>query len=206
MADIEPDAIHKIRRLAQYNGLDFNDLVSSYGGWSKDWTETDYINDAKSGLKNARNGAEQLRNAAKLAAAKAGGAKIPNEELDNLVLDLAKNHETWANVMATKGSPESIRQEDLSRSAKAMEDSFQESSKLARQSEKAAMIRKLGMKIVPKLGAILGGPIGMGIAGASALMDVNDAYALTADTMNPTDSEGIERQKRLAELMRRNEI
>jgi hypothetical protein len=71
--------------------------------------------------------------------------------------------------------------------------------------DRAAMIRKT-MKLVPKLGAVLGGPIGMGIAAASTLMDAKDAYALTADTMNPKDEEGIARQRMLADMMRRNEM
>ena len=71
-------------------------------------------------------------------------------------------------------------------------------------------IKKLGLKVVekglPKLGAVMGGPIGMGIAAASTMMDVNDAYALGESTMNPTTAEDLERQLRLAQLFRNPEM
>ena len=72
--------------------------------------------------------------------------------------------------------------------------------------DKAAAIRKMGLKIVPKLGAVLGGPIGMGIAAGSALMDASDAYAMADDTINPKTESDQARQKMLADLMRKNEI
>ena len=75
---------------------------------------------------------------------------------------------------------------------------------------KANRIRKLWLNVVkkagPKIGAVMGGPIGMGIAAASTMMDVKDAYALGESTMNPKTEEDMVRQKHLADMMRRNEF
>jgi len=64
---------------------------------------------------------------------------------------------------------------------------------------------KVVPKVVPKLAAVMGGPIGMGIAGASTLMDIRDAYALGESTVNPKTEQDRMRQKYLADLMRRED-
>jgi hypothetical protein len=77
---------------------------------------------------------------------------------------------------------------------------------MAKQKNLAKFIREGGMKLVkkggPKLAALLGGPIGWGIAGISTLMDANDAYAATESAMNPTNPREEEVQRMLAEAIR----
>jgi hypothetical protein len=76
-----------------------------------------------------------------------------------------------------------------------------------KQKNMAKFIREGGMKLIkkggPKLAALLGGPIGWGIAGASTLMDAKDAYAATESAMNPTNPREEEVQRMLAEAIRK---
>jgi len=57
----------------------------------------------------------------------------------------------------------------------------------------------------PKMAALLGGPIGWGIAAGSTIMDAADAYAGVEATMNPQTPEAIDAQRNLAMLMRRED-
>jgi hypothetical protein len=70
--------------------------------------------------------------------------------------------------------------------------------------DKVAKIAKSGMKLVPKsvLGALAGPP---GIA-AGLMMDASDAYSAVDATMNPTTPTAEDAQRKLADLMRREEV
>jgi len=80
---------------------------------------------------------------------------------------------------------------------------------LKEQKSKADAIRKMGLKVVkkggPKLAALMGGPIGWGIAGASLLGDAQDAYSMVEGAVNPKDEREREVQRMLAESMRNTE-
>jgi hypothetical protein len=101
---------------------------------------------------------------------------------------------------------------DAQRAAVDVEDAKDaaKQAQLTKQKSLADRIRKSGLSVVkkgaPKLAALMGGPLGWGIAGASTLMDAKDAYAMGESTMNPQNEEERMRQHYLAELMRRNEV
>ncbi len=106
-----------------------------------------------------------------------------------------------------EGAKESARFENwLKESA---EINLEKQKELARQL-KLDKMKEIGLKVVkrvaPKLPAVMGGPIGIGIAAGSTLLDAADAYALTEKTVNPQTPEDFARQKALAELMKRNEF
>ena len=82
-------------------------------------------------------------------------------------------------------------------------------AKIGKQKALADRMRKAGMTVVkkagPKMAALLGGPIGWGIAAGSTIMDAADAYAGVEATMNPQTPEAIDAQRNLAMLMRRED-
>ena len=107
---------------------------------------------------------------------------------------------------------------DIKRNSVPNQPSAQDYMELARreveppskQKMLADRMRKAGMSVVkgagPKLAALMGGPLGMGVAIGSTLLDAKDAYAGIESTMNPETDEEKMRQKYLADLMRRNEL
>ena len=78
---------------------------------------------------------------------------------------------------------------------------------MPKQKDIAKFLREGGMKVVksvgPKMAAMLGGPIGWGIAGASTLMDTKDAYATMVEpAQNPTNERELMMQRMMVDSMR----
>jgi hypothetical protein len=122
---IAPDSAAKLRRAAQYDGVDFDALVAKYADpASHDPTALD---DLRYGMWHRKQGALDTEAAYELAAAKLAGAPVPNATLDEAVTSLReRKYGDWGSVMDSTEDPLVLRRQNDAASFRAMEGAFLE--------------------------------------------------------------------------------